>query len=92
MDLWQEVIEAGDDNGVDFDADKDGFDLVFAKYVVKKYVADPNARDTMVQALNKLVFRFPVTFDVAKHIRRVRTIFRYLPRLPGNAVSNDAQI
>ena len=89
--LWQEVMEAGDNNGVDFHSDEDRFNLAFAKYV-EKYVADPNARDTMVQPLNISVFWFPVTFDVTKHIRRVRTIFRYLPRLPGDAVSNDAQI
>ena len=38
-----------------------------AKYV-KKYVADPNARDKMVQALNTTVFWFIVSLDVAKHI------------------------
>ena len=62
-DLWQEVMEAGDNNGVDFDADEDGFNSAFAKYV-KKYEADPNARDIMVQALNTSVFGFPVAFDV----------------------------
>ena len=60
------------------------------KFYVKKYVADPNARDTMVQALNTSAFRFIIALDVAKHICRLRTIFRYLPRLPGDAVTNEA--
>ena len=30
--------------------------------------------------------------DVAKHIRRIRTLYRYLPKLPGDVVTMDAQI
>ena len=83
-DLWQEVMVAGDDAGVAFVADEDGFDQAFTKYV-QKYVADPNARDTMLNQINTSVFRFPVTSDVAKHIRRIRTVYRYFPKLPGDA-------
>ena len=46
----------------------------------------------MVQALNTGTFRFIIALDVAKHIRRLQTIFQYLPRLPGDAVVNEAQI
>ena len=85
------MLQKGDANGVTFDADAAGFNLTFAKYVTK-YVADPNARDTMVQALNTSAFHFIIALDVAKHIQRLRTIFRYLPRLPGDAVENEATI
>ena len=78
-----------DDNNDEFDADKAGFNLAFEFYV-KEYVADPNVRDTMVQALNIGTFRFIIALEVAKHISRLRTIFQYLPRLPGDAVVNMA--
>ena len=31
--LWQEVLTNGDNNGDEFDTDKDGFNLVFKFYV-----------------------------------------------------------
>ena len=46
-DLWQEVLQNRDDGQNEFGADEAGFNLAFEFYV-KKYVADPNARDTMV--------------------------------------------
>ena len=90
-DLWQEVMETDDDDGNDFAVDKDGFNQAFTKYV-RKYVVDPNARDTMITQLNKAVFWFPVTSDVAKHIRKIRTVYQYLPKLPGDTVATDANI
>ena len=56
-DNWNEVIAEGDDNGVPFDNNDEGFDLALAFYVMR-YVADPNGRDTMVAALNTRAFRF----------------------------------
>ena len=77
-DLWDEVLVDGDDNGVAFDRDKAGFNLVITFYV-SKYVADPNARDTLFQAFNGGSFQFIIAIgDVAKHIRRIRTLYRYL--------------
>ena len=91
-DLWDEVLNDGDDNGVAFDRDEAGFNLSITFYV-SKYVADPNARDTLFQAFNGGSFRFIIAIgDVAKHIRRIRTIYRYLPKLPGDVVTTDAQI
>ena len=91
-DLWDEVLNDGDDNGVAFDRDEAGFNLSITFYVAK-YVADPNARDTLFQAFNGGSFRFIIAIgDVAKHIRRIRTLYRYLPKLPGDVVTTDAQI
>ena len=91
-DLWDEVLADGDDNGVAFDRTEVGFNLSI-KFYVSKYVADPNARDTLFQAFNGGSFRFIIAIgDVAKHIRRIRTLYRYLPKLPGNVVTTDAQI
>ena len=60
---------------------------------MQKYVADPNARDTQFQAFNGGAFQFVIAIgDVAKHIRRIRTLYRYLPKLPGDVVTTDAQI
>ena len=84
-------MEAGDDAGVAFVANEDGFDLAFTKYV-RKYVTDPNARDTMLNQINTSMFRFPVTSDVAKHIRRIKTVYRYFPRLPGDAETTDTNV
>ena len=91
--IWTEVIDSGDDNDVAFAQDAAGFELAMASYV-KKYVADPNARDTMVAALNTNKFRFGLNEDksVERHIRRLRTIIRYLPLLPGDAVVNPASM
>ena len=91
-DLWDEVLNDGDDNGVAFDRDEVGFNLSIEFYV-RKYVADPNARDTQFQAFNGGSFRFIIAIgDVAKHIRRIRTLYRYLPKLPGDVIATDAQI
>ena len=91
-DLWDEVLNDGDDNGVAFDRDEAGFNLSIEFYV-RKYVADPNARDTQFQAFNGGLFRFVIAIgDVAKHIRRIRTLYRYLPKLPGDVIATDAQI
>ena len=46
-----------DKNGAQFDANKVGFNLSI-KFYVKKYVADPYARDTQFQALNTGSFLF----------------------------------
>ena len=53
-DIWNEVIADGD-GGIPFAEDDEGFDLAFEFYV-RRYVADPNGRDTMVAALNKRAF------------------------------------
>ena len=75
-----------------FDAEEAGFDLSF-KFYVRKYVVDPNAReDTIALALNTGTFWFIIALDVAKHIWHIRTIFQYLLKLPGDIVTNDAQI
>ena len=55
-------------------------------------MADPNTGDTMVQALNTAVLWFIIALDVTKHIQRLQKTFRYLHRLPGDAVTNEAQI
>ena len=56
-------------------------------------MADPNTRDTQFQAFNAGSFRFIIAIgDVAKHIRRIRTLYRYLPKLPGDVVTTGAQI
>ena len=87
-----EVLADGGDIDEVFDADEEGFNLAFDFYVMK-YVTDPNGRDTMLQALNTRAFRFGIgEQSVAKHIRRLRTIFRYVPRLPGDAVVAPAQV
>ena len=90
-DIWNEVLAEGDENDDPFDQTEAGFDLAVSFYV-RKYVADPNARDTMVASLNTNKFRFGLNEDksVEKHIRRLRTIIRYLPLLPGEAVVNPA--
>ena len=51
-DLWDEVLADGDDNGVAFDRTEAGFNLSIEFYV-RKYVADPNARDTQFQAFKQ---------------------------------------
>ena len=56
-DIWSEVLDAGDDGQQAFDADEAGFNLA-CSYYVRRYVADPNGRDTMVQALNTRAFPF----------------------------------
>ena len=56
-DLWDEVLQDGDKNGVAFNRDEAGFNLTIEFYV-QKYVADPNARDTQFQAFNGRAFRF----------------------------------
>ena len=73
--LWDKVLNDGDNNGVAFDRDEAGFNLLIEFYV-RKYVADPNARDTQFQAFNGGSFRFIIAIgDVAKHIRRIRTLY-----------------
>ena len=68
-DLWDEVLNDEDNNGVTFDRDEAGFNLSITFYVSKYYVADPNARDTLFQAFNGGSFRLIIAIgDVAKHI------------------------
>ena len=55
--LWDNVLADRDKNGAQFDANKVGFNLSI-KFYVKKYVADPYARDTQFQALNTGSFLF----------------------------------
>ena len=91
-DLWDKVLNDGDNNGVAFDRDEAEFNLSIEFYV-RKYVADPNARDTQFQAFKGGSFRFIIAIgDVAKQIRRIRTLYRYLPKLPGDVITTDAQI
>ena len=89
--IWTEVLASGDENDDPFPDTADGFDDAMASFI-RKYVADPNARDTMVAALNTNKFRFGQgeNKSVEKHIRRLRTIIRYLPLLPGEVVVNPA--
>mmetsp|Transcript_19440 Transcript_19440/g.21754 ORF Transcript_19440/g.21754 Transcript_19440/m.21754 type:complete len:199 (-) Transcript_19440:196-792(-) len=93
--IWTETIARGDErnNNDPFAQTAAGFELAMRAYV-KRYVADPNARDTLVAALNTNKFRFGQTDDksVERHIRRLRTIIRYLPLLPGDAVVNPASM
>ena len=55
----------------------------------EKYIADPNGRDTIVQC-----FKFNLCKDESAetHIRRLRTIIRYLPSLQGDTVVGPNQL
>ena len=67
-DLWDAVLQDGDNNDDPFDRDEAGFNLSIIFYV-QKYVADPNVRDTQFQAFSMGVVRFIIAIgDVAKHI------------------------
>lgn len=67
-DLWDAVLQDGDNNDDPFDRDEAGFNLSIIFYV-QKYVADPNVRDTQFQAFSMGAFRFIIAIgDVAKHI------------------------
>ena len=94
-DIWNEVLDGGDALNQPFDEDEAGFDLAFEFYV-KRYVADPNGRDTLAHALNTRAFRFGLEeggeLKVERHVRRIKTVVRYLPELPGTIVVGPTQL
>ena len=49
--VWDEVFVEGDADGDPFAENEEGFNNIVTNYI-KKYVADPNAKETLLQALN----------------------------------------
>ena len=95
-DIYNEVLDAGDDLDQPFDDDEAGFELAFEFYI-KRYVADPSGRDTLAHALDTRAFRFGLSEEVGplrveKHVRRIKTCVRYLPWLPGTIVFGPTQL
>ena len=93
--IWDEVLVVGDELNQPFDLDAAGFDLAFEFYI-KRYVADPNGRDTLAHALDTRAFRFGLSevggLRVERHIRRIKTCVRHLPDLPGTIVFGPTQL
>ena len=51
VEVWDEVFLEGDTDGDPFAENEEGFNNIVTNYI-KKYVADPNAKETLLQALN----------------------------------------